>query len=56
MLMSYSIVFPKTGTPNNPLANFATLFLESNSGVTESTVLVSAQIFHFPFSILWKDD
>lgn len=35
MLMSYGIVFPKTGRPNNPLADFATLFLESNLGVTE---------------------
>jgi len=32
MLMFYSTVFAKTGKPNNPLANFATLFLDSNLG------------------------
>lgn len=49
MLMSYTTVFPKTGTPNNPLANFATLFLESNLRATESIVLVSAQVFYCLF-------
>ena len=44
MVMSYSIVFPKTGTPNNPLATFATLLLESNLGATKSIVLVSAHV------------
>lgn len=45
--MSYSIVFLKTDTPNNSLANFASLFLQSNLGVTESIVSTSLLLSFF---------
>lgn len=32
--MSDTTVFPKTGTPNNPLADFAALFFLNNLGAT----------------------